>query len=106
MIPDDLVGLTHHTLVDPQKLLAEVEATRKRGYAINRGGWRDDVGGIAVAIRDTQGNPVAGLCISAPLYRMNKEWIARIVPATVAAGQQISSTLARLGGSSISMDSA
>lgn len=106
LLPEKLTGLTPHTLVDPEKLLVEVEATRKRGFAINRGGWRVDVGGIAVAVRDRQDNAVAGLCVSAPLYRMNKEWFARVVPATIAAGQRISSALAPSSGPIVSVESA
>jgi IclR family KDG regulon transcriptional repressor len=106
LLPEKLSGLTPHTLVDPEKLLVEVEATRKRGYAVNRGGWRVDVGGIAVAVRDRQNHAVAGLCVSAPLYRMDKGWLARVVPATIAAGQRISSSLAPLGGSISGLESA
>jgi len=52
---------------------------------LNRGGWRIDVGGIAAPILNNQGIAIAGLCVAAPSYRMNKVWFDRIVPATLRA---------------------
>jgi IclR family transcriptional regulator, KDG regulon repressor len=82
LLPSKLLAVTANTLVDRRSLLAEIARTRKRGYAINRGGWRIDVGGVAASIpsRFSRLNITAGLCIALPLYRMTRPWIARTAP--------------------------
>lgn len=58
------------TIVDPDKMSAELDQIRQRGYAINSGEWRATVGGIAVALRDPSGQVVAGLGFSGPVERI------------------------------------
>lgn len=99
VLPSRLPSFTSQTIVDKRKLRAELSRTRARGYAINRGGWRLDVGGIATDIHDAQGSIVAGLCIAAPLYRMTKPWIGRTAPLITRAADQISMALSEKSGS-------
>ena len=99
VLPSRLPTFTAQTIVDKRGLRAELGRTRARGYAINRGGWRLDVGGIAVGIDDSQGSIVAGLCIAAPLYRMTKPWIERTAPLLTRAAGQISAALSEKSGS-------
>jgi IclR family transcriptional regulator, KDG regulon repressor len=93
VLPRKLEPLTPATIVEPDELLREVARTRARGYAVNRGGWRIDVGGIAVVVRGRSGIAAAGLCVAAPLYRMNRAWFDKVVPATRSAAQAITNAL-------------
>jgi DNA-binding IclR family transcriptional regulator len=93
VLPRKLEPLTPATIVDPDELLREVARTRARGYAVNRGGWRIDVGGIAVVVRGRSGIAAAGLCVAAPLYRMNRAWFDKVVPAARSAAQAITNAL-------------
>jgi DNA-binding IclR family transcriptional regulator len=43
-----------------------------------------------VPVLNDEGTAVAGLCVAAPRYRMNKAWFARVVPATQRTAQAIS----------------
>jgi IclR family transcriptional regulator, KDG regulon repressor len=61
------------TITDMDALRAELEATRKRGYATNRGEWRESVWGIAAVIRDNQGTAIAAVGVSGPSYRLSDD---------------------------------
>lgn len=88
-LPGALSPMTETTITDPEALRRELKRTRARGYAINRGGWRRDVGGIAAPVLIGDGTAIAGLCVAAPSYRMNKAWLGRIAPATLEAAGAI-----------------
>lgn len=88
-LPGALSPMTETTIADPEALRRELKRTRARGYAVNRGGWRMDVGGIAAPVLLGDGTAIAGLCVAAPSYRMNKAWFGRIVPAALEAAGAI-----------------
>ncbi|MDX6750393.1 IclR family transcriptional regulator [Geminicoccaceae bacterium 1502E] len=60
-----------HTIVAPDELLADLRATRERGYSINRGEWRSSVWGIAAAVRDAGGSVIAAVGVSGPDFRLS-----------------------------------
>lgn len=93
-LPAELAGLTGETLRMREKLLAELTRTRARGFAVNRGGWRSDVGGIAVTIRDRAGETQAALCVAVPRYRLTRKWVAGASRALMAAAEKIGSEVA------------
>jgi DNA-binding IclR family transcriptional regulator len=97
VLPSRLSAVTAETILDRRALLAEIARVRTRGYAINRGGWRVDVGGIAASIpgRDSRSTLSAGLCVAVPLYRMTRPWIARTAPLVVQAAARIAEALCR-----------
>lgn len=95
LVPNKLKALTKQTLRTRAAVLAELDKTRARGFAINSGGWREDVGGLAVAIRDETGSTRAALCIAVPRYRLTRAWIADSARALQAAADQIGADLAR-----------
>lgn len=92
-MPAKLDAFTPHTVVDSNELRRELERVRARGYAVNRGGWRIDVGGIAVPVPLGSGAPRAGLCIAVPLYRMTKEWIQSGVHEIREAAHEIATAM-------------
>lgn len=101
LLPAKLPAVTAQTIVDRRALLTEIARIRTRGYAINRGGWRVDVGGIAasIPIRNSRSTLSAGLCIAVPLYRMTRPWIARTAPAVVRHAARVGDALSRQAGS-------
>lgn len=55
-------------------LSAELKDIRANGFAINKGEWREEVGGIASPIFDVSGKAVAAIGISGPMVRCTQEW--------------------------------
>lgn len=92
LVPASLGALSPKTITDPAALRAELRRIRARGYAINRGGWHEDVGGIAVPVMGPRG-PVAALCVALPLFRMGQDWIGRVAPLVRQAASQIERAL-------------
>jgi DNA-binding IclR family transcriptional regulator len=88
----DLPGLTEATLEAYTVRLAEV---RERGYAVNYGETSLEEVGVAAAVRDHRGEPVAAEQLSAPRFRDSAEQLGVLAEATVRAAAAVSS---RLGG--------
>ena len=105
-LPETLAALTGETIVDPAELRRELKRTRARGHAVNRGGWRIDVGGIAAPVLDGEGNAIAGLCVAAPSYRITRSWFAQVVPATLRAADGIARAFARSSAAAVARDGA
>ncbi|RCW63612.1 IclR family transcriptional regulator [Pseudorhodoferax soli] len=82
-LPAKLERYTQTTIVDREALIAELSKAAKQRYAVNRGEWRDTVGGIASPVFNAYGRPVAALGISGPLDRLTpslmKSGAARVV---------------------------
>lgn len=93
LLPKKLVPKTDQTITDIDQLLRELQRIRTRGYSINRGGWRLDVGGVAAAVLGHNGRPVAAVCVAAPMYRMTKSWLAKVSPATMQCVDRIAEAI-------------
>ncbi len=92
-LPALLPRYTAATIVDAASLRAELTAALGRGYAINRGEWREDVGGLAAAIFDGLERPVAALGISGPLNRLPPARMTEVAPQVVEAAARLSAAL-------------
>lgn len=95
LAPQDMLRATAKTSGDLDALLETVAATRARGHAVAAGVWREDVAGVAMAIMDESDMALCAVCVSAPLYRVDEEWHARVVRALKLCGAEISDSLAR-----------
>lgn len=85
-----LPAYTANTRAQPRALLLDIDASLRRGYALDDEEAELGVGCIGVLVRDAEGSAVAGLSVSAPRERRRAEWIALVQEA----GRRIS---ARLG---------
>ena len=65
-----LDGYTEASITDPTRLREELVRVKRRGYAVNIGGFRPDVGGVGSAVTDPRGYPVVGLSVCVPVYRL------------------------------------
>jgi len=63
---------TERTLTTRDELLADLEATRDRGFAIVDREYEPDIRAIAMPIVDGRGLPRASLCIAAPSSRVSQ----------------------------------
>lgn len=89
---EELVRYTPNTIADAGRFRALLGRVRERGYAINLGGFRPDVGGVGVALVNQEGLPIAALSVCAPVYRLkssDKDAIGALLLDTAAAAQEI-----------------
>lgn len=83
-------GLTRYTpltIVDGRDLRAELARIAAGEIAVNRGEWRDDVGGLAIPLVGERGQAVAALGLSGPVERIlaKQEPIAAALREAAAA---------------------
>jgi DNA-binding IclR family transcriptional regulator len=81
----------------PEAFKLDLAQIRRRGYAINLGAWRGEVGGVASAIRDREGNAVAAIGVTVPLHRLTKENIVRLGRLVMKAAATVSGNLGYRG---------
>jgi DNA-binding IclR family transcriptional regulator len=95
LLPAKLKVFTEATPKTTEAVLAELVRIRSRGYAICRGGWHAEVGGVAVAIYGPDNHAIAALCVAAPVFRTTRDWVATVVPALKATVNEIERDLGR-----------
>jgi IclR family pca regulon transcriptional regulator len=61
-----LKRLTHATITDPQRLVAEIERVNKQGYAWVDAELSETICGLGVPVRDSEGRVVASINVSLP----------------------------------------
>lgn len=86
----DLVRFSDATVVDLPALKTELARIAAAGYAVNRGEWRESVGGVAAPVFDAFGAPIAAIGISGPLERLTLKRIKELTPAVQSAASNIS----------------
>jgi IclR family KDG regulon transcriptional repressor len=69
---------TQNTFSDPNKLLAELARIRAQGYAFDNEEAEKGVCCVGAGIYDADRHVVAGLSISVPTERINKDWGRRV----------------------------
>ncbi|MGD9944676.1 MAG: IclR family transcriptional regulator [Burkholderiaceae bacterium] len=84
---------TERTITDPAVLDRELRKVRENGYAINRGEWRESVGGVAAPIFGSHGQCVAAIGVSGPLERLTMTRLRLLAPHVITAAQTISQGL-------------
>jgi IclR family transcriptional regulator, acetate operon repressor len=94
LLADELPRYTDTTITDPDDLLAELAAIRARGYAVNYGEWRSDVGSVAAAVMADVEKPIASLSVNIPVSRLTEESEASYGAAVAEAAKTLG---ARLG---------
>ena len=73
-----LPKFTDNTLTDADSLARELEKIRRQGYALDDEEAEKGVSCIGAGIFNDEGRLVAGLSVSAPSDRLNKNWAAQI----------------------------
>ena len=90
-----LEACTSRTIASPAKLREELEATRRRGYAVDDEEFEEGIRAVSAPIRDISGNVIAALSMPAPVYRMPSERMREIVAALVETCDAISAHVLR-----------
>jgi IclR family transcriptional regulator, acetate operon repressor len=87
--PDLPPASTSAALPDVAALRAEIAEIRNVGYALNWEESADGVCAVAVALRDTVGQPLAGLGMAAPSSRTDVEAIRAFAPVVMQAADLV-----------------
>lgn len=95
----ELVGHTPQTIYELNALRAELTKVKSAGYAVNRGEWRDGVGGLASVIYNGFNLPVAAVGISGPLNRLSVSRMKDLAPMVLMCSKAISEALGYLPSS-------
>ncbi len=86
----NLPAYTRNTITTLPDLMEACQSADAQGFALDDEEAEIDVGCIGVLLRDSSGNVVAGLSVSAPIERRRSAWVDEVI----AAGREVS---ARLG---------
>jgi IclR family KDG regulon transcriptional repressor len=92
----DFVPFTRNTLLNRERLLAELDQIRLQGFAEDNQEHEDGVRCIAVPIRDHNGMIVAGMSVSWPVFRFVEAEKERYVKTITARALSISLLLGYL----------
>lgn len=84
---------TDTTITDPRVFAKEMQRVRTRGYAINRGEWRDEIWGMAAPVMDARGQAIAAIGISGPAARFRRSVLPTWADAVIAAATDIAHAL-------------
>ncbi|HSU71321.1 MAG TPA: IclR family transcriptional regulator [Micrococcaceae bacterium] len=83
-----LERLTEHTITDPAQLRAELEQTRRDGYAVTSDERDEGATGLAAPIFDAMGDLMGALSVSGPSIRVTaSKWPEWVDPLAAAAEQ-------------------
>lgn len=74
-------------------LAAELETVRARGYAVNRGGFNPDVGGVGAPVYDASGAIVAAVSACVPLFRIDEVGVDMLAGHVLEAAAAITRDL-------------
>jgi DNA-binding IclR family transcriptional regulator len=92
-----LAAHSPRTITDGAEFLREMERVRQQGYAVNRGEWRESVGGVAAPVRDPSGRVVAALGLSGPIERLRPAACKALSADVIRAAEGVRAVLAGQG---------
>ena len=90
LLPNPLPRPTAASIPSLERLAVELERVRARGFAINRGGFRHDVGGVGTRVLDAHGRAVASINVCVPLFRLEELGVDRLGALVVRAAAEVS----------------
>ncbi|MFM9969544.1 MAG: IclR family transcriptional regulator [Burkholderiales bacterium] len=85
-----LKSFTDKTPATAAALRAELEGVRKRGYAMARGEWRDDIGGVAAPVFDRTGQVIGAIGVTMPLTQFSRDARSPAALAVTRAAEELS----------------
>ncbi|MEU7481224.1 IclR family transcriptional regulator [Lentzea sp. NPDC042327] len=94
----DLDPYTENTVVDPVRLLAELDEVARQGFAVCFEELELGLHAVAVPVRGHRGEVVAAMSASGPSYRLSRHRVREIVPTMSAAAAGLSAQLGYFAG--------
>ena len=88
-----LEPITSRTIVDPQRLTAELEAVRRDGFAKAIDELELGLSAVAAPVLDSSGRAVAALSLSGPTLRLTPKRVAELRPIVTKQARALSKLL-------------
>jgi len=88
-----LSRLTENTITDKRELEKELDKVKEQGFALDREENEKDVRCVAAPIRNYQGEVIAALSISSPIFRLDKNRQNDLKKALIETSKKISKRL-------------
>jgi DNA-binding IclR family transcriptional regulator len=88
-----LPRLTENTITDKRELEKELDKVKEQGFALDREENEKDVRCVAAPIRNYQGEVIAALSISSPIFRLDKNRQNDLKKALIETSKNISKRL-------------
>ena len=88
-----LPRLTENTFTDKRELEKELDKVREQGFAFDREENEKDVRCVATPIRNYQGEVIAAISISSPVFRIDKNTQDNLKEALIETSEKISMRL-------------
>jgi IclR family transcriptional regulator, KDG regulon repressor len=89
---------TAQTVIGDDAFAKELQQIKQRGYAINRGEWEAEIGGVAAPVFDADGRVVASIGVIMPLSRFPTGKATQLGAWISAAAAEISHQLGHRAG--------
>jgi DNA-binding IclR family transcriptional regulator len=90
ILAEGLERYTPHTIVDPAALKQQLVRARERGYACTVEEHEVGLAAVAAPIRSLDGQVVAAVTVSGPIFRLNEDTIPHVAQHVLAAAAEIS----------------
>lgn len=89
---------TAHSIINKDKLLAELKVIRNRKFAISNREFHEDIAAVAVPVYNHLGEAIAGINLLAPVSRMTEEIVnSDYLPLLWEAAENISRSMGYTG---------
>jgi DNA-binding IclR family transcriptional regulator len=86
----DMTAKTEYTHTDPKDLIADIETTRERGYAVIDQEWLEGLRAVGVAVNLPNGRPLGAISAGGPMYRLSDEVIkSEVAPTLIEAAEEL-----------------
>lgn len=98
LYPDDaaLPPMTPHSITTRERLLAELEATRARGWAEENSESNENAACVAAPVLDRAGDCIAAMSVSIPILRWDETAKADYVKLVLKGARELSTNLGSL----------
>ncbi len=93
--------VTQNTITDFDALLKHLEQVRRQGYAMNRGESTEGIMAVAAPVRDSHGNPIAGISLGWPSQLVPQKEVPDLAQLVITTAGEMSK---RLGDSGVRHD--
>jgi DNA-binding IclR family transcriptional regulator len=93
VITQGLVARTPNTITDPDRFRQALAEVRERGYAVDHMENEDGIRCVGAPVLDHRGQPVAGLSVAGPSYRVTPEQVPTLAALVCQAAEEVSRRL-------------